>query len=526
MSHFFLAGKHHWRSWHDICFPTSEGGLGIISLYSLQKAYDYKIWWSYHQNSTLWVTYMQHKYGRRMHYRVLLYDSLVLKRICRVNAFCQERVQIRPTGAHWKPDSQGQFTLKGAYEECRQSRAFLRSWYIWWPGITNASKIFLWKPYSGTLSLPDNLKCFMISFLTQCPFCRSASSDTNNLFLHCPAIALLWRKYAIILAGPVHSLTSLRSYLMSWWLQSSTSSMRGQLKVVVSHFVCWNIWKEYTCIVFGSEQYNCSRSEERIRLDIYCWSSSVSRKCFACTLPDLVSDGLSPYIRARRHSIVYLHLCPTRRLNLNVDASAGRKGAAGGAILRDSAGPLVVALAFSLPKLSPLRAEIQDLIYAVIYFSFTHTDLNIEIDCMAILHLLTNSNTITGHFQCDLEHLRSFLHLSHSELLYIPRETNTVAHHLAAYPMQHPLLTTFKDLRDLPAVVRGWHSQTSIHHTCVIDMAKQFLSACIILLIHAALVLCPFFYVLGLALHFYLHCCCFEICGTLMLRVLLDEAMS
>lgn len=251
--------------------------------------------------------------------------------------------------------------------------------------------------------------------------------------------------------GPCYSRSYLRSNLWSWWLRSSSSFMQGYLKAIVPHYICWNIWKEYAHVTFGMEQTQQYRLEERIRMDIYSWCASIYGKKIAYLVPSLVALGLSPTIRSRRHILVRWHTPPPGRLKLNVDAAAGQRSAAAGAIVRDSTGRFVKTIAFALPRLSPLRAEIQALLYSLIYFSQQHAGFIIETDCLIIQSLLASQGT-TGDMHIDLNRLCLFLQITRSDLQYTPRETNAAAHHLAAYAMQHINLHVFSSSTQLPPV--------------------------------------------------------------------------
>lgn len=61
----------------------------------------------------------------------------------------------------------------------------------------------------------------------------------------------------------------------------------------------------------------------------------------------------------------------------------------------------------------------------------------------------------TGDLQEDLQRLHTFLHLTNSVLCYTPRETNSVAHHLACYGLQASSMSTFHTLENLPGIAQG-----------------------------------------------------------------------
>lgn len=98
----------------------------------------------------------------------------------------------------------GQFSLKSAYNECRIKGVSLSSCrYIWWSGIHQSAKIFMWKLLYRALSLSENLTAFTVAFPIICPFCRQTEGIIDHIFVHCPAISSLWRKYAVLFNGPL-----------------------------------------------------------------------------------------------------------------------------------------------------------------------------------------------------------------------------------------------------------------------------------------------------------------------------------
>ncbi|KAL0288311.1 UNVERIFIED_CONTAM: hypothetical protein Sangu_2663200 [Sesamum angustifolium] len=54
--------KIHWTKWHNVCFPTDEGGLGIRNLRDVVSAFSYKLWWRLRLNNSLWSTFTISKY--------------------------------------------------------------------------------------------------------------------------------------------------------------------------------------------------------------------------------------------------------------------------------------------------------------------------------------------------------------------------------------------------------------------------------------------------------------------------------
>ena len=61
------TAKFHWRKWENLCFPTSEGGIGIRSLQDLCEAYSIKFWWKFREKNSLWADFLHAKYIGHSH---------------------------------------------------------------------------------------------------------------------------------------------------------------------------------------------------------------------------------------------------------------------------------------------------------------------------------------------------------------------------------------------------------------------------------------------------------------------------
>lgn len=221
------------------------------------------MWWEYNQNTIVLAGFLRQKNGGRGHFQELIYDSSDWKRICRIHSYYHSRVKERQCSLQWSRNENGQFSLKSAYDEFRVSRASLRSCrYIWWARLPQSSKVFMWKLLFQVLPLPDIMWSFSVVFPMICPFCSQPDGDSTHIFLHCHALAHIWRKYALLLEGPFSLQSSLNSHLISWWLASSASTMKGNLRVVVTHAACQSVWEEYMVVVFGDDVFVPQRLEE------------------------------------------------------------------------------------------------------------------------------------------------------------------------------------------------------------------------------------------------------------------------
>lgn len=60
--------RKHWSSWDQLCLPTDERGLGIRSLFDLNKATMAQLWWKFRTSiGSLWSAYMGNKYCKKLY---------------------------------------------------------------------------------------------------------------------------------------------------------------------------------------------------------------------------------------------------------------------------------------------------------------------------------------------------------------------------------------------------------------------------------------------------------------------------
>ncbi|XVF16833.1 hypothetical protein REPUB_Repub10bG0065900 [Reevesia pubescens] len=70
MSNFFWGTskfglRRHWVSWHRICKPIEEGGLGLRSFRDMQTAMQLKLGWRLLNINSKWSNFRKAKYAKR-----------------------------------------------------------------------------------------------------------------------------------------------------------------------------------------------------------------------------------------------------------------------------------------------------------------------------------------------------------------------------------------------------------------------------------------------------------------------------
>lgn len=114
---------------------------------------------------------------------------------------------------------------------------------------------------------------------------------------------------------------------------------------------------------------------------------------------------------------------------------------------------MVAAVSFVFPCLSPLRAEIQALLYSLMFFGRLHRQLLVESDCIHATQAGNSHLLLLPEFS----RLHMFLSLTGSHIAFVPREINMVAHHLAQHARMFPTTTLYSSAGQLPSAARGFY---------------------------------------------------------------------
>ncbi|XP_049399720.1 uncharacterized protein LOC125863746 [Solanum stenotomum] len=59
--------KYHWSSWKNVSFPYDEGGIGVRLMNDVCQVFQFKQWWTFRSNQTLWGEFLRAKYCQRSH---------------------------------------------------------------------------------------------------------------------------------------------------------------------------------------------------------------------------------------------------------------------------------------------------------------------------------------------------------------------------------------------------------------------------------------------------------------------------
>lgn len=212
----------------------------------------------------------------------------------------------------------------------------------------------------------DNLLQFAAVPPTRCSFCQMDDAFLDHIFFLCPTVHLLCSYFGALLSVTPLTTCHWRSCLLTVWT-GTPNHFLGDVQIIFTGVLLWNIWKMYTFIIFDDAQWSPRTVIHLVREDIFLSTKSRSRTKKVANISSLIQVGLSPPLTTCQLRIVGWLLPPVGRLKLNTDAALGQHTAGGGAILRDATGAFMHAIFFPLRLDFPLRTESQALYLALIY---------------------------------------------------------------------------------------------------------------------------------------------------------------
>ncbi|KAF6151031.1 hypothetical protein GIB67_016509 [Kingdonia uniflora] len=101
------------------------------------------------------------------------------------------RKEKRTDKCLYKPDLQGHFTVKAAYDYIR-SKFPIWSKYLWRPSSSPQLSNLAWKIFQKSLPTDDIIQKRAITLVSQCSLCKAELESTQHLFLNCPFSQNVW----------------------------------------------------------------------------------------------------------------------------------------------------------------------------------------------------------------------------------------------------------------------------------------------------------------------------------------------
>ncbi|KAL0355214.1 UNVERIFIED_CONTAM: hypothetical protein Sradi_3968300 [Sesamum radiatum] len=189
--------KIHWTKWHNICFPTDEGGLGIRNLRDMITTFSYKLWWRLRLNNSLWSEFT-----------ISTLANLV-------ETQCNLHIPV-------KLSKHGAFTTKSAWEEIRSNQPVQPLYRSLWSKLIMPNiSVFAWRLIHNWIPVDDRLKQKGITLVSKCCCCE-AEETVPHLFFHNEQSLEVWGYFVAKFQINIPQTNDIANIIQSWKHRLST----------------------------------------------------------------------------------------------------------------------------------------------------------------------------------------------------------------------------------------------------------------------------------------------------------------
>ncbi|XP_077251955.1 uncharacterized protein LOC143891210 [Tasmannia lanceolata] len=253
----------------------------------------------------------------------------------------------------WKPESNGKFSMRSAWEQIRQKNekpCWFRS--IWFHGYIPRHCMIAWQALQGKLSTIDRLQFLGSSRDTRCILCNQDQESHDHLFFKCAFSSWIWRNVLWRFKQRRNPANSLRAE--EEWMRFTfrgKSQISTAFKIAYSAAI-YSIWAERNCRIFNQK----STHKQIVLRNILC---VIQNRISYLLLYDLKSDRNEAIAANLRICLIprpcFQKFCswipPSLPfLKLNSDASlSGDYGSIGGLIRNEKGEPYAMYSVNRLP---------------------------------------------------------------------------------------------------------------------------------------------------------------------------------
>ncbi|XP_013583479.1 PREDICTED: uncharacterized protein LOC106292439 [Brassica oleracea var. oleracea] len=279
--------------WNDLCYPKSEGGLGIRRLRDSVRVFALKlIWRLFTVSKSLWVSWIQHYLLRHSSFWDVRDDTLgswIWRKLLKMRDMAYQFIRVEVGNGNcaffWHDDwlrmgklinitgatgtrylgvprnakvsdavSEGQWKIRGqrsrhyhelhhrvTWEQIRSKRAeVVWSRSVWFTQGIPRHAFLVWLAIQNRLSTGDRMR--KLGILQGCVLCGERDETRDHLFFACPYSYTVWDHLASILVG--------RRINPDWhdmlrYIQAGTSNEMDMILIrLVFQAVVYYIWRE------------------------------------------------------------------------------------------------------------------------------------------------------------------------------------------------------------------------------------------------------------------------------------------
>lgn len=346
--------------------------------------------------------------------------------------------RLRPSGEEdrlsWLATSSGSFKCSSFYKQLTLNQpsssatsvpdAEFQQWSSFWKLKCIAPRVhlFVWKSLRGALSVAAKLSKYT-PISSTCSRCGVENETISHCLLHCRLASEVWMLAEPRLGGHPH-LLSVSSWVSSLLDQPDKDPLR------LAAAILWSIWKSRNDWVFNRKEVS---AETTYHLALRYFEEFNTLPCSEDSVP---VEALEP----NPSSILSTWTLPVRGIiKINVDgAFKGCQGAAG-AIARDHRGTFLGCMTKYIEFSSALLSEAIGFELGLQLAERLHLQhASIEGDSATVVSYISSAHMTDWRIQQEIRSCKYLLSRNTGfNVVYIPRNCNTVAHDLASFALDH-----------------------------------------------------------------------------------------
>ena len=255
-------------SWENICFPKSEGGLGLKDLITWNQACVLQNIWAIIANSgSLWIAWINQYVlrGRSLwQLEATKGASWNWNKLLKLRGLAQQFIDRREGKDYWKIPG-NKYKAATVWEVLRPKKE-KNVWHrlIWGSFVVPKHAFIAWMAVLNRLPTMDRMIKWGIELECCCSLCKQVEESRDHLFFECPFSKEIWKQ--------ILCLCGLRRTVLDWHYEFKWAIQKVKGKSMISMVlrVGWNafiyhIWRERNNRIFRNKEETKEQIMEHIK---------------------------------------------------------------------------------------------------------------------------------------------------------------------------------------------------------------------------------------------------------------------
>ena len=216
-------------SWKEICFPKSEGGLGIKDIESWNNACILQnIWAIISKAGSIWIAWLNEYVLKGRSIWLIPFSPSCgwsWRKLLKPRQIASEFVERKNGEERWKIS--GRYKAAAVWRSIRPRQEKVTWHKLVWCLVNVPKHCFIsWMAVRNRLPTKDRLREWGILMDNRCVLCQSMEETRNHLFFGCPYSQGIWTK--------ILRLCNLDRRVMSWANELRSAEKRTKGKAMIS----------------------------------------------------------------------------------------------------------------------------------------------------------------------------------------------------------------------------------------------------------------------------------------------------